>query len=278
MSRWLFDALHELGERITGASHLLVCLDLDGTIAPLAGHPDEVVVSPSVLRHLQTLARRDHVTLAIISGRDRAEVQKLVRVPGAYYAGNHGLEISGPGQLFIEPTAASCQDRLHEVSRELKERLKSIAGAYVEEKGLTASVHYRQAAAEQAEDIRQIVHSVLARADHPFVLTTGTKVYEIRPRVAWHKGSAVDWIRKQLGATAPLVIYVGDDASDEDAFAELAGEITIKVGDPADTAARCHVAGSKDVETFLAWLALVPQATAGTSPDCVLCSSAGGLV
>jgi trehalose 6-phosphate phosphatase len=278
MSRWLFDALHELGERIAAAPRLLVCLDLDGTITPIAEHPDDVVLSPVMVKSLQTLGSRDNVTLAVISGRDRADVQKLIGLPGAYYAGNHGLEISGPGQLFIEPTAASCQDCLRRVSAELKERVKNIDGVFVEEKGLTSSVHYRQAAPERAEEIRQIVHSVLAKADHPFVLTTGAKVYEIRPRVNWNKGSAVDWIRKQLGENPPLVIYAGDDASDEDAFVELKAEITIKVGEPADTAAHFFVASSGDVGTFLAWLVLVPQNMAGTSPDCVLCASAGGVV
>ena len=81
-------------------------------------------------------------------------------------------------------------------------------------------------------------------------------VYEIRPRAYWNKGHAVTWLREhvaQLAETTPLTIYIGDDNTDEDAFAVIADGISVKVGEPTGTAAMYHVDGPKDVIEFLTW-------------------------
>ena len=193
--------------------------------------------------------------MAIVSGRDRTDLQARVGIPGVVYAGNHGLDISGPGFVYVEPTAASHSEALRELAQTLAARLESIAGVIVEYKGLTISVHYRQVAESAYEEVRRIVHATLAGMSHPFVLGAGEKVHEIRPRVYWNKGTAVTWIRAQLGSPEPLPIYVGDDTTDEDAFAALRDDgITIKVGQAAETAARYTVADPAEVQKFLEWL------------------------
>jgi trehalose-phosphatase len=197
----------------------------------------------------------EHRVVAIVSGRERADLQARVGLPGLIYAGNHGLEISGPGFIFIEPTAVGYRECLQQLAEALVPRLKDIQGARVEDKGLTVSVHWRQAPAESAEEIRRIVHGALENTSHPFLLTTGDKVYDIRPRVYWHKGSAVHWIRERLGMQDALTVYVGDDATDEDAFAALPDDITVKVGEGSETAAVYHVRDPADVKQFLEWLA-----------------------
>ena len=113
-----------------------------------------------------------------------------VGLPELIYAGNHGLEIQGPGLDFVEPTAAALIDRLHELTTRLEESLERFPGSLVESKRLTASVHYRNVAPELWDELRQMVQDVVANdADH-FVLTSGNRVWEIRPRVDWHKGQA----------------------------------------------------------------------------------------
>ena len=86
-------------------------------------------------------------------------------------------------------------------------------------------------------------------------------VYEIRPRVNWNKGAAAGRIREHLGKKDALAIYVGDDVTDEDAFAALADGITIKVGVTPETTARYHLDRQEDVQTFLEWLATLLSAS-----------------
>jgi len=246
--------LQEIGERIDRVPLLFLCLDFDGTLTSFKEDPGLVFLSPQMQRALLSLVANEKVSLALISGRERSDLQLRVGIPNIIYAGNHGLEISGPGFVFVEPTAASCTEELKELAAELAGKLQSLAGTHVEDKGLTLSVHYRQACASSWEDVRRIVHAVLAKTRHPFHLTTGEKVYEIRPRVYWNKGSAVRWLLEQTGEPDSVVIYLGDDVTDEDAFAALPEGITIKVGEPAETKGHYYLENLREVRKFLEWL------------------------
>ena len=143
MSQALFDDVHEVEARILHAPHILLCLDFDGTLA----HFTATSLARFVCRlrwsgRSCSLAEIADVTLAIISGRERADLQARIGMPGLIYAGNHGLEISGPGFIFVEPTAAAQVGTLQELADELTAKLQAIPGALVEDKGLTISVHY----------------------------------------------------------------------------------------------------------------------------------------
>src|SRR5258708_23068160 len=100
MSQPLFDALSEVAERIRQAPHCLLCLDFDGTLAPFVPDPGDAFLPPAIDRTLRDLAGHDSLALAIVSGRDRADLQGRVGIPGVIYAGNHGLDISGSGFVF----------------------------------------------------------------------------------------------------------------------------------------------------------------------------------
>jgi trehalose 6-phosphate phosphatase len=124
----------------------------------------------------------------------------------------------------------------------------------VEDKGLSIAVHYRHAAPEQHEAVRSAVHGVLSNASHPFVLTAGRMCFDIRPRVYWNKGEAVKWLLTRIGQPDALVIFVGGDPTDEDAFAALPDGVTVRVGSGPETAAKYHVDGPDGVWKFLEWL------------------------
>jgi len=254
MSQPLFDALQEIGDRIAAAPHLLLCLDFDGALAPIVEDPTTVYLSPQMHRVLLSLAGHEDASLCLISGRNRVDLQAHVGIPGLIYVGNHGLEISGPGCLFIEPTAADSTAAIKALAADLDNKLQRIPGAFVEDKGLTLSVHYRLVPAEQSAEVRQIVHTVLATTNHPFHLTMGDMVYEVRPRTYWDKGMAVHWINEQVGKPDAVVIYVGADATDEDAFAALPEAITVKVGEFAETAALYFLENPAQVRRFLEYV------------------------
>ena len=251
MCHKLFDSAKEIEQRIADANHLLLCLEFDGTLTPHKSHPGLPALSQQTERVLWLLAGLDNISLAIVSGRERADLQSRVGIPGVIYAGNHALEISGPGCLFVEPSAVEHSAALEGLAASLTHELEQIPGILVENKGLTLSVHFREVAAEEAAKVRRIVHNTLAISRHPFLLTLGHLVYEIRPRTNWNKAEGVRWIMHELGKEDALVIYVGNDASDEVAFAALADGVTAKVGDSMGTAAHYRLEGP--VEVRVSW-------------------------
>jgi trehalose 6-phosphate phosphatase len=230
-------------------------LDFDGTLTPLVDDPGTVYLPDQMQRVLRALAAQPRVTLAVVSGRQRADVQARVGIPGIIYAGNHGLEISGDGFLFVEPQALAYREALEGVALGIGAQLDAIEGAFVEDKGLTLSVHYRQAALACEAAVRRAVEDALAAARQPLSLTVGAMVFEIGPRVHWHKGSALEWIRQRIAQRDVLALFVGDDATDERAFAALKDGITVKVGSSNATAAQYLVESPADVRRFLEWLA-----------------------
>jgi trehalose-phosphatase len=190
----------------------------------------------------------------VISGRAVEDVYVRIHLERVIYAGNHGLEIFGRGLTFVEPEADARRDQLRRLAEVVAAKLRLVAGVLVEDKGLTTSVHFRQAAEIDLPGVEEAVRSSVAAAGALFRLNTGRKVFEIVPRTGWHKGAAVQWILAHLKMTGLLPIYLGDDNSDEDAFAVLTDGITVRVGGPPATCAGYRAPGPPEVYQFLQWL------------------------
>jgi trehalose 6-phosphate phosphatase len=229
-------------------------LDFDGTLVPLSDDPEQVTLPPALRRILEELSAHEDCIVAIVSGRERTDLQTRIAIPGLIYVGNHGLEISGPGFIFVEALAIGYREPLQKLAQALTLQLRPVEGAWVEDKGLTISVHWRLVAPDKMEEVRRFVRSALESTSHPFLLTAGEKVYDIRPRVYWHKGEAVKWILESLGKQDALTIYLGDDTTDEDAFAAFPDAVTVKVGEAVDTAAAYYLRCPEEVGRFLGWL------------------------
>jgi trehalose 6-phosphate phosphatase len=250
----LLEHLPELALLLRAAPKILLFLDFDGTLAPIVEYPSSALLPSGTRQALARLASNPRFTLAIISGRALADLRLRVGLEDLIYAGNHGLEISGPGLEFIEPTAAERLKALGELSRHLRVRLTDIPGVEVENKILSASVHFRRAPAGDLPEIRQAVDDAVVFEDNPFHITQGRKVLEIRPRVGWDKGRAVHWIQQASGLQDALPLYIGDDVTDEDAFLALPHGITVSVGKARETSAQHFLEHQELVPTFLAWL------------------------
>lgn len=260
----LWEYLPELEPVLRAAPKILLFLDFDGTLAPIVPHPRSASMPSGTRQVLARLASNPRFTLAIISGRALADLRERVGLEDLIYAGNHGLEISGPGLEFIEPTAAERLKALGELSRHLRVRLNDIPGVEVENKVLSASVHFRRAPAGDLPEIRQAVEDAVVFNDNPFHITQGRKVLEIRPRVGWDKGRAVRWIQQASGLLDALPLYIGDDSTDEDAFLALPQGMTIKVGQAnvgkaRETSAQHFLEHQELVPEFLTWLSQTVQ-------------------
>jgi len=249
------DLVSEIEARTPSASLISLFLDFDGTLVPISGDPAAPRLDPAAADTLRLLSSHNYLVTTIISGRAIEDLYTRIRLEGLIYAGNHGLEIFGRQFRFVEPVASARREALERLSEELTLELQPLPGAIVEFKGLTASVHYRLAAEADWPEIQQTVYAATARNGALFRVNPGRKVFDIVPRTNWHKGAAVEWINRHLGEKEILTVYLGDDASDEDAFCILPDAVTIKVGAAAATCARYMLSGPAAVHEFLLRLA-----------------------
>jgi trehalose-phosphatase len=220
----LFQSWDTFSAHIKAASHVLLLSDYDGTLTPIVGRPDEATLSPEVRNELQTLTKKPDFSIGIISGRSLSQVKTLVGIDGIYYAGNHGLEIEGPGLKFTNPIAKATQVELRNLFIQLSERLRSIDGIIIEDKGLSLSIHYRLVKKSEENTVYEILHQTTSKllCEGKIKVTSGKKVWEVRPPIEWHKGKAVEVItqeiRELLKHEQISTLYLGDDTTDEDAF------------------------------------------------------------
>jgi len=238
----------------------VLLLDFDGTLAPIVSRPELAGMPERTRAALERLLRRGDVTIAVVSGRGLSDARERAGLAGVAYAGNHGMEIEGPGFRHVHAEAAAARPRLDRVVDRLAAPLAAVPGAILEDKGLTLSVHDRMVPAERVEEVRRAVAAAV-EGEEGLRLTEGKRVLEVRPAVQWHKGRAVEFLLDALHPPpeAP-VIYLGDDVTDEDAFRVLAGSVAgegVIVADPvpAGTAARSFLRSPEEVAALLEALA-----------------------
>ncbi len=248
------------------AGPFLLALDFDGTLAPIVERPEDAAALPAAREALGRLVDRDDTRVAIVSGRALDDVRSRLGLAAAYYAGNHGMEIEGPGVHRVHPEAAAARPALTECVSALERALSGLAGVQIEDKGLTLSVHYRRARDPEAgarvlEAAREMCGSRGLR------VSGGKMIVEVRPSVEWDKGRATRFLLDTLAAhgAGPLpAVFIGDDRTDEDAFRELIGRneagtvrdaVIVAERPPADTLATCRVDSPREVAELIRRLA-----------------------
>jgi trehalose 6-phosphate phosphatase len=248
-------ALDRMGEimRRMGGKRVAVFLDYDGTLTPIVDRPDQALLSHDMRQTVRDLA--EECTIAVISGRDLRDVQGLVGIDTITYAGSHGFDIAGPrGKRMEYQRGTDFLPVLDRAERELRGRLDDITGALVERKKFSIAVHYRNVEPKNVAAVEEAVDKVLA--DCPKLRkSSGKKVYELQPKIDWHKGKALLWLLRALNMDEPevLPLYIGDDTTDEDAFQVLGDRgigIVVAKG-PRPTAARYFLEDPDAVQRFL---------------------------
>ncbi len=232
---------------------VVVFLDYDGTLTPIVDRPEMAVLSDSMR---ETLVQLSHeFPVAIISGRDRADVQNLVQVEGVAYAGSHGFDIVGPdGKESGHTVADWIEPRMKQVAARARREVGKIPGVVVEEKRFSVAVHYRLVSDEDRGEVESVVDRIV-RDDDRLRKAGGKKVFEIRPNVDWDKGKALEFLLSTFDLKGDRVVpfYAGDDETDEDAFRVLDSTgIGILVSEsPRPTRARYWAQAPWEVEAFL---------------------------
>ncbi|ALP53928.1 hypothetical protein Tel_12725 [Candidatus Tenderia electrophaga] len=229
-------------------------LDFDGTLTPIVSQPDQAALSTTMRTTLQHLAGL--CELAVISGRDLADVRRRMGIEGIWYAGSHGFELTGPGGQHDEyQEGGAYLPKLDQAQRQLNDQIGDIQGCLVERKRFAIAVHYRQVDNDDAvNEIKQTVKQIHSAVEG-LRLSTGKMILELRPDIDWDKGKALHWLMQMMDLDPARFrpIYLGDDVTDEDAFREIKGEGVGILVAPADqpTRARYRLADVDAVQTFL---------------------------
>jgi len=239
-----FEAWPLLQERVASADRLLVMLDFDGTLAPIVPRPADARIPPATRGTLEELARSEQVVLAFVSGREISDVRRLVGIAPAHYFGSHGRQRLRPGDDHVE-VDERYSDAINAACDRLEQALSGFSGFAVENKQVSAAVHYRNVAAGLHDELAAAVLSVIASIP-TLRVSAGKMVFDITPLDGIDKGTATEQLLKEAGG---LALYYGDDTTDEAAFVRLAGDaITVFVGPSnADSAARYRVSNPEAV-------------------------------
>jgi len=214
----------------------LCAFDFDGTLASIVDHPDQAVMrvrTENLLRQLALL-----YPCLIVSGRARADV--LSRMSGVHVAqviGNHGAETE---------SSQHPRHRVDQWKAALELELGPVPGLWVEDKGLSLAIHYRQYA--QKADARRRILAVTRKLKRARVFG-GKQVVNVVGGGVPNKGDAVAAERDRLRCN--WVLYVGDDENDEDAFALGGNIVPVRIGRKLRSHARYYLRTQEEMDALL---------------------------
>jgi trehalose 6-phosphate phosphatase len=232
---------HELLARLAAEPRrTALFLDVDGVLAPIVALPEDARVPEETRTELRRLNEK-YALVACISGRAGGDARRVVGVPQLVYVGNHGLE--------LQPEAGEWAARLGDF-------LAEVDWPRVENKGVTAALHYRGVADEEIA-VRELEQIAERARELGFVARFGRKILELVPPLRADKGTAVQTLLAERGLRRAL--YAGDDTTDLDAFRALDElELAVRVavgsaeGPPAlSQAADLVVADTRELRNLL---------------------------
>ncbi|CAB4880753.1 MAG: trehalose-phosphatase [Actinobacteria bacterium] len=234
-----------------------ILLDVDGTLAPIVRDSRDASVPVPVRTALVKLARHFGL-VACVSGRQAEDARRVVGAGGLSYIGGHGSEFLLPGdwEATVDPELEAWTEPVQEAAAEAIRDLSSL-GIRREDKGAISALHWRGTPDENA--CRTALEGVAVRAEEAgLVAHWGKKVLEIRPPAAFNKGMGI----RHLLADSPLqtALYIGDDVTDIDAFAELGAMV---VEGWLDSATKVAVESPEAPPELLAAADFLVEGTAG---------------
>ena len=221
------------------ASNVLLAFDYDGTLAPIARTPAAARMRPETRRLLARVARR--YPCVVISGRPLDDLtRRLHRIPVWHLVGDHGFEVSGGPQSQMR--------HVRDWVKQLRQRLPARRGLVIEQKKNSVTVHYRH-----VRNKRRVLEAIADAVGYLKDARSlgGAEAVNLLPCGGPHKGVALQQARRVFACDT--AIYVGDDDTDEDAFASAASDrlLSIRVGTGNASLARYRLRTQREVDTLL---------------------------
>jgi trehalose 6-phosphate phosphatase len=247
----LFDCWGEVTGQIRRAQHVALFCDFDGTLTPIRRDPDAVGLAPRVRELLEGLAKSG-ITLGVVTGRKIADVRKRVGLRGIWYAGAHGLFLRDPENQTYSLAKPDDKERIGKAARTMRRQIRGARGLRLERKIAAVSLHYRGAPLESQRIARDAIARAMER-DPRLSLLANKKIWELLADAQSDKWRGISFIveREQRNTGGRwLLIFVGDDATDERVFARMRG-ISVAVGKKSKTAARYWLRSPGEVRKFL---------------------------
>ncbi|WP_369823152.1 bifunctional alpha,alpha-trehalose-phosphate synthase (UDP-forming)/trehalose-phosphatase [Agromyces sp. CF514] len=249
----LSDPLREATAGLAATERLLVALDFDGTVAPLVDRPAEARATDRAAAAIRRLTALPDTRVALVSGRALESLGQVADPPhGVLLSGSHGVELKlDTGAITIDLRDAEVL-KLAQLTRVVEEVAAAHPGTRVEVKPAGLALHTRGLASSAATAAQSAARARVAAELGGVTVRAGKSVLEFSVR-STHKGESFARLRQHAGATA--AIYVGDDVTDEDAFASLEAEdVGVKVGQ-GKSIAPFRVRNPDDVAELLELLA-----------------------
>jgi len=254
--KYLFDHRQEL-ETALGGKRLLLMLDFDGTLAPIAPTPADAEMPAETRLALERLSGSPGCTVIVVSGRALSDVRDKTGVGGITYVGNHGLEMARPNEeprLLARPQSDAVMTRMKE---NLTTALAPFEGVIIEDKGYSLAVHYRMVRSDDRPRVKAAVHETVEvyGGEGRMELGAGSMVLELRPPLGCDKGTIVAGLLEseaRRNAVKPFAMYCGDDVTDEDAFKAIRGRgWAVLVGTPRISYAEYYLNDPIEVRRLL---------------------------
>jgi len=247
--QYLFDHISAVEDMVKNKKIFLL-LDYDGTLTPIVDSPGKAVLSDNV--RLLLLKLKERIPVAIISGRSLKDIKEKIGIDEIIYTGNHGAEIWDQGKIAVNQESEVNSRALKEFITRLENAVSDIPGIMIENKGITASLHFRNVHTKYIEELFSKYRKIAKDYEDIFQTTSGKKVLEVKPLNIWNKGYAVSWIMENRGYGS-VPIYIGDDTTDESAFNAVKDKgISISVNRSPE--AMYYFNNQNEVPLFLKWL------------------------
>ena len=241
----VFDSWREISRRVGAAQNIALFLDFDGTLVDFRPRPHMVKLNARTRTVLRKLAAHRAVRVMVVSGRRRASLLRFVKVPRVVLHGLYGWE--NEAGLSLSSAVAG---KISRVRAALASLPAKAPGIFIEEKGISLAVHFRDASAQSERHARAHLRKLLAVCRPHLGIIRAGNVWEVAPTHIHGKGHAVRKLLRELGAGF-LPIYLGDDLTDEPAFRALRKGITILVGSRRPTGAHFSLRNPAQVCIFL---------------------------
>ncbi len=214
--------LSDFFDHVEKSVNRALLLDYDGTLAPFAEERDRAFPYAGVAEILQGIVQNGNTRLVLVTGRpvdDLIPLTGLKQLPEIW--GSHGGE-----RLFADGgyQRTPIPNKDFAVLALVANRMAAAVArsGRIERKHLSVALHWRGLPPDKVEEIRAMASESLP----PLIQGTDLELHEfdggieLRPK-GITKARAVETILAEVKSEA--VAYLGDDFTDEDAFAALRG-------------------------------------------------------